>query len=87
MPKYLTASEVAERLHYSVWSVRALARAGILSGVRLRPGGKLLFDPAEVDAALERVSPQDPIEHRTFTSGEYHGPTDQAQSRSPAENL
>jgi excisionase family DNA binding protein len=52
MPQYVTVAEVAERLRYSAWYVRDLARSGRLPSVRLSPGGRLLFDPAAVEAAL-----------------------------------
>jgi hypothetical protein len=34
-----------------------MARSGVLPAVRLRPGGRLLFDPAEVARALTPAAP------------------------------
>ncbi len=47
----LTVEDVAARLHVGPDTVRELARAGALRG--MRPGRRWLFDPADVDAYLE----------------------------------
>jgi excisionase family DNA binding protein len=51
-PLYLTVPEVADRLRLSRSHVYKLARSGALPARRLVPRGKLLFDPAAVEAAL-----------------------------------
>jgi excisionase family DNA binding protein len=55
MEYYVTSSELAKRIRRSVGHVRALARAGVLPSVRLVPGGRWLFDPAAVEAALQQA--------------------------------
>jgi Helix-turn-helix domain len=58
--RYLGTNELAARLGYSPWWVRFLARSGRLPCRRVGAAGRLLFDPAEVEAALGRVAPQGP---------------------------
>jgi DNA-binding transcriptional MerR regulator len=56
--KYLTSDELAFALRRTPDSIRHLAREGLLPAVRLRPHGRLLFDPAEVARALTPAAPQ-----------------------------
>jgi hypothetical protein len=53
MNPYLTASEIAVALRRSVWSIYRDAAAGRIPCRRVNGRGRLLFDPAEVRAALE----------------------------------
>jgi excisionase family DNA binding protein len=55
MGRLLRASEVAERLRLSRERVYSLTRAGVLPARRVGPRTQLLFDEAEVMAALSRV--------------------------------
>jgi excisionase family DNA binding protein len=52
MKTYFTAQDVAGRLRVSVWTIYSLVREGTIPAIRLRPGGKLLFDPEAVEAAI-----------------------------------
>lgn len=51
----LTVPEAAQALRVSPDTVRALVREGRLKAVRVRPRGRLLFDPADVRAALQQA--------------------------------
>jgi excisionase family DNA binding protein len=53
LEKLLTADEVAEQLRLSRWTVYGWAREGILPSVRL--GGRVLFDPGDIQAAIARA--------------------------------
>ena len=54
--RLLTSAELAERLRYSVWHIRELARTGVLPSVRLHKHGRLLFDEEAVREALSRTA-------------------------------
>jgi excisionase family DNA binding protein len=54
MTRKLLASEIAENLRVTVETVYDLVRSGVIPAQRLRPGGKLLFDPVTVEAALTK---------------------------------
>jgi len=57
MVRYLQTDEVALALRRTPDSIRQLAREGVLPAVRLRPHGRLLFDPIEVARALTPTAP------------------------------
>ena len=57
MNPYLTASEIASALRRSVWSVYRDAASGRIPCRRVNGRGRLLFDPAEVRAALAGNGP------------------------------
>jgi hypothetical protein len=54
MPPFVTVPELAAALRVSPWSVYRNARAGRIPYSRLGDRGKLLFNPVEVIAALQR---------------------------------
>jgi excisionase family DNA binding protein len=45
--QYLTVTEIAERYRCSIWSIYSYVKHGGLP--HIRRGGRLLFDPREVD--------------------------------------
>ena len=53
----LMTHEVAARLRMSSAAVRDLVAEGRLKAVRVRPRGRLLFDPADVEQALRQARP------------------------------
>jgi excisionase family DNA binding protein len=53
MSQYMTAQEMAGLLRCSIWTVYERAKRGLLPSVRPAGArGRLLFDRAEVEAAL-----------------------------------
>jgi excisionase family DNA binding protein len=50
----LNVKEAAERLRVSDWTLRRMVRDGLVPVVRLTPG-KLLFDPADLQQAIEHA--------------------------------
>jgi excisionase family DNA binding protein len=50
----MRATEAAERLNVSVWSVRRLVKRGVLTPVRLHPTAPFRFEPEDVEALIDR---------------------------------
>jgi len=53
-PKYLTRIEMAKELNISIVSLHNHTKAGLISCKRF--GGRVLYDPAEVRAAIDKVN-------------------------------
>jgi excisionase family DNA binding protein len=53
--RFLNTRETADRLNYSVYTVRELARAGVLPSVRFTERGQLRFASEDVDALIARL--------------------------------
>jgi excisionase family DNA binding protein len=60
MTRKLTAPEAADLLRVSVEHLYDLVKLGRVPAYRLHPKGKLLFDGAEVEAALRRAGQPEP---------------------------
>ena len=65
MGEKLTAAEQAARLRMSRERLYRLVRAGYVPALRLRPRGRLLFDPQEVEAALRGAAGRQPVSATT----------------------
>jgi excisionase family DNA binding protein len=57
MSSYMTTADIAELLRCSTDHVRRLVHDGRLPAKRVRPTGRLLFDPADVERALRDARP------------------------------
>jgi len=51
-PRFVTASEMADRLRMTTDRLYQLVRAGEIPAKRIGERGRLLFDPAAVEAAM-----------------------------------
>jgi excisionase family DNA binding protein len=71
MSRLMLTEEVAELLRVAPDSVREWVAEGRIKAVRLRPRGRLLFDPAEVQAALRQARrPRPAAASCAWTSGD-----------------
>ncbi len=55
MSQYLTVAELAGQLRRSVSDIYRLTRERRIPSIRLRPRGRILYDPEQVRQALERA--------------------------------
>jgi excisionase family DNA binding protein len=62
MARYLTAPEVASQLRCSLDTIYSLVQDGRLKALRLRDRGRLLFHPADVEAALRQARGSSPLQ-------------------------